>query len=843
MTLNHHILPAANPSARLSGWRLLAVWVLICATAACGTEEQLPEAPALAGESIGDLATSPDIRCGHHLEQGENQLARAVCEEAVEQARRDANPRLEASALSKLGQAWHASGDLQRALELYGQSRDLATAVGARDLATAAGHNLAVLFGSVGRYDDAAEQLRRVVSQHAPGPERAVSTMTFGLALVDSGRLQEGLATYHQALQRLRASGQTAYLALTHDLRGKLLLQLGRPEEALAQHQLALRLIRETDAVPIKAHIHLSLGLHYQQRGDCAAARQSLRHARQLFTEQGNDAAVAEGVPAEARCLASQGHWQEAEGILNEAMEKIEAMRARLAQPSMRGDYLGSRFGIFGTAVELAMERHRAEPGAGHDERAFELAEGARARTLLDQRVRVEQRSRWRSDSEEGRLRQRLSELENRQLRAQLAGREPAAELNQRIEQLYQRIDRLTGPLPLTTPPLDLATIQAEILEPGTVLLSFLLGSERSHLWWIEHNDLHSFELPGVEIIDRLARQVHRSLASPADAAGADQRELDLRDLSGLLLGPVAERLAGQRLLVAADGALHYLPFAVLAHPLTGEPLVMEHEVVHLPAASLLVAQRRRLVDRSPAKGWLAAIGDAVFDADDPRLSAAGAGVVVPGTEETATASRALAGLGIAGLRRLPFSGREVEAIGKSGKREDEVLPATGFAATRELLLGGGVRGFRIIHLATHGVFDTSHPERSGLVFSLFDRQGRPIDGLVQAHDITDLDLPAELIVLSACRTALGKEVRGEGLMGLTQAFFQAGAARLIVSFWRIPDRSTAELMGRFYRHLGEGGLAPGAALQQAQRSMYQEGYAPHQWASMALIGDWRAFE
>jgi CHAT domain-containing protein len=160
-------------------------------------------------------------------------------------------------------------------------------------------------------------------------------------------------------------------------------------------------------------------------------------------------------------------------------------------------------------------------------------------------------------------------------------------------------------------------------------------------------------------------------------------------------------------------------------------------------------------------------------------------------------------------------------------------------------VLSGQLVGYGILHFATHGLLDDEHPERSGLVLSLVDPRGRPRAGVVRAGEIAGLDLPADLVVLSACRTALGREARGEGLLSLTRAFWRAGAARVMVSLWNVDDQATAELMGRFYRALLTGGQRPSTALRAAQLSLRADPRwaPPYYWAGFILQGNWEPLD
>jgi CHAT domain-containing protein len=228
-----------------------------------------------------------------------------------------------------------------------------------------------------------------------------------------------------------------------------------------------------------------------------------------------------------------------------------------------------------------------------------------------------------------------------------------------------------------------------------------------------------------------------------------------------------------------------------------------------------------------------------VFTADDQRLvrpTSAGTQVAALPRSGRGTLERAP----LTDLTRLSASRHEAEKI--AALAPGKVWSALDLAANREAVLSGGLRDYRVIHFATHAVADTRNPELSGLVLSLVDASGKPQEGFLGVSDIYELDLGADLVVLSGCQTALGKEVRGEGIMGLTRGFLYAGVPRVVASLWPVQDRTTAELMARFYRALWQDHLPAATALREAQRSLrhdprYRD---PYSWAGFVLQGDWR---
>ncbi|HWN43691.1 MAG TPA: CHAT domain-containing protein, partial [Thermoanaerobaculia bacterium] len=240
---------------------------------------------------------------------------------------------------------------------------------------------------------------------------------------------------------------------------------------------------------------------------------------------------------------------------------------------------------------------------------------------------------------------------------------------------------------------------------------------------------------------------------------------------------------------------------------------------------------RRALASRPPAPKGLAVLADPVFDPRDPRVRG--------GRAPAGSADATRGGDGFPLFDRLASSRREAEAI---ASLDGEAMLALDFQARRSLLTEGRLRDFRVLHFATHGTFHGEHPELSGIVLSLVDESGRPQEGFLRLPDLHDLSLAADLVVLSGCQTALGREIRGEGLVGLSQGFLDAGARNVVASLWQVPDRATAELMTVFYRSYLQRGAAPAAALREAQLAVRaRRGWSePYHWASFILMGEGR---
>jgi CHAT domain-containing protein len=367
---------------------------------------------------------------------------------------------------------------------------------------------------------------------------------------------------------------------------------------------------------------------------------------------------------------------------------------------------------------------------------------------------------------------------------------------------------------------------------------------------------LHSFVLPARAKIEAAVRHVYTLLTArrlaPKGLTPEQQRDRVTRAdaayagaaqaLSRMVVGPASALLAGKRLLIVADGALEYVPFSALPEPKNGRPLVAAHEIVRLPSATALVVLRAGIAARNSGPGTgIAVFADPVFEADDERL-AASQRTRPQGYGDELKSSLAAVGLGTSrsDLARLVYSRREAESIAAAAP--GNVDRYVDFQANRAVATSPALARHRILHFATHGLLNDETPELSGIVLSRVNEQGKPQDGYLRLHEIYNLRLAVDLVVLSACQTALGKEIRGEGVTSLSRAFLYAGAARVIASLWQVDDGATAELMGRFYRKLLAEQLKPAAALRSAQLDMLaqQRWQFPYFWAAFELQGEWK---
>jgi len=781
--------------------------------------------------------------------------------QALAAARETGDRAGEAEWLNGIGAIQQGVGDPQAALENYTAALRIFRDLGDRAKQAAVLGNLGAFNLEAGEPEKAIDLFEQEIELYRQVGDRkgeALSLTDLGRADAQAGRRPEAVERLNQALAIEREIGDRSGEAATLSYLGFAQTSHGSPREAVEPLTRSLMLWHEIGDVVGEGRAQHFLGLAHAAVGDAPAALAAFGEALRLRRSVGDPAGEIATLQEIGRTEMARGNLEAARAALEPALEKVESLRTRISADRLRSSYFASLRDAYELEIDLLMSLHARQPAAGFDAMAFQTAERARARSLLDllreARVEIRRGADPALLDEERRSRVGLDAKAERLTRV-LAGKptpEQAAEARRELaeaETAYELAEgRLRAALPaygnLVHPePVKLADIQA-LLDGDTVLLEIAPGEKRSFLWKVTPTSLASFELPARAVIEKAAREAYASLSSPNAQEGARRRE-PLDRLGRLLFGPLAGGLSGKRLAVVAGEALQYVPFAALTLP-SGEPVIDRYEVVSLPSAAVLGELRRKAASRPPAPGALAILADPVFGEDDPRVRKAGqASAPAPrrGEEITrgADLERAARDAGTGTFPRLAWTRREAElATAQAGERK--VLVALDFQANRETATGPDLARYRVVHFATHGLLDSRHPEISGLVLSLVDEQGRPRDGFLRLPDIYNLDLGAELVVLSGCQTALGREIRGEGLMGMSRGFFYAGASEVLASLWAVRDRATAELMQRFYRAMFQQGLSPAAALRAAQLSMRREPRwrDPYFWAAFNLQGDWR---
>jgi CHAT domain-containing protein/tetratricopeptide (TPR) repeat protein len=777
---------------------------------------------------------------------GESQQALDYLHEGARIAREANDRRGEAHAVNFLTRLYFELGEREKALDFAGQALSLFRLIGDRSGEALALHNQGAIYalGALG------------------------------------GDREKALDFYNQALSILRAGSDRHTEAFVLLSVGKLYGESDENQKALDHYNQALALFRKIKNPQGEALALNHQGLLYAASPSSEDWRKALDCYNQslpIWRELGDRSNEAATLALLARAERNLGELNEARGHIEAALAITETLRIKIASQQLRASYLGTTRQYHELYIDLLMSLHRLRPSEGHDVAALGASERARARGLLEMLAEAH------ADISEGidaSLLERERSLQKRinagaeyqyRLLSDKHTREQMEAAKRELDLLIDESRQVEAEIRKSSPryaelkypqPLGLTEIQ-RMLDSETLLLEYSLGEERSYLWAVTAAGVESFELPKRAVIEDLSRQAYKGLAS--GETGAQLRARLARPaaktpawataLSRILLGPVASRLGRKRLVIVADGALQYIPFAALPAPdrtyksYKSYPLIANHEIISLPSASSLAELRREFAGRVPAPNVVAVIADPVFDEADERIKRKAETIATlksqqaPRSAAESEVVRSALEVGVTDeqqrLQRLVFSRREADEIMTLAGGGFKALD---FAASRETALGSNLSGYRIIHFATHSLLNSQHPQLSGIVFSLVDEDGRPQDGFLRLHDIYNLKLTADLVVLSACKTGLGKEIKGEGLVGLTRGFLYAGAPRVVASLWKVDDRATAELMKLFYQRMLREGLRPAAALRKAQMdiSKLPRWAAPYYWAGFTLQGEWK---
>ena len=746
---------------------------------------------------------------------GDLQQGMAEYQKALRLHREDKNRRELANALLFVADGWLLLGDAERARDAVTESLDIARA---------GGHQLVEILALL-KFSDVCLRLDQ--------PLQALRQLEQALSLAEKAD--------YQTLRILKGLGQTS-------------LTLGNPAQALEYLNRAFGLYQAQGAVSGRADVNFYIAQAYQRLGQTQKAMGEFDRTLADFRQRDERLGVARTLIAQSGLRASMGEPVAARERNEAALAVLASLRQGLSGYSTRATFSATLAEAYTQQIDLLM---RQSPSAEQIREAFALSERARARSLLE-RVN-EARVTHDAEADASLLRelreaqQRLNDEALRRL-SESSGNAPTdARLRERsaeVEALRARL-RVTHPryASLTHPQtLDAAAAQ-RLLDSDSALIEYALGEEASYVWFVTAGEITGYKLPKRAELESAARAFHQALSAnkPYQAQAAA--------LSRLVLGPLADRLQKRRLLIVADGALQYVPFAALRLPgKAAQPLIAEHEIVNLPSASVLAVLRREFGARPAAARSVAVFADPVFSRDDARVNASLAKNTPPAPE---------ARRGANDLRRLITTADEADVI-LSLAPQGSAFQLRGFQATRDSVLRTDLASYRILHFATHGWLEDAHPDLSWLALSMVDEQGQPRDGFLRLHEIYNLKLNADLVVMSACQTALGREIKGEGLIGLTRGFMYAGAPRVVASLWQVNSAATAELMKRFYRGMfcenarpaaalpAKGlvkqtrksspceNLPPAAALRAAQLELHQRGLSPYYWGGFVLQGEWR---
>jgi CHAT domain-containing protein/Tfp pilus assembly protein PilF len=724
--------------------------------------------------------------------------------------------------------AWQ-TGEFSIARKRYQESLHLVSKTDRRSRGIVL-NNIGLIFRSMGDYQQAINSLERSL-ELLPQSDKAAQAKTMinlGRANLLSGNVPASIKWLERARPLAQQSPDPHTIADVLNTLGQAHAEKHDFAEAESQFRQAIPIHKAAgDQRGLASSLH-HLGLARFGEGDIPGSVILLNQAMNLRLSMGLRDDAAETLFALARVSRAAGDLAGARTYSARALRIIESVRSGIPGEHFRIGYFAGKQSFFEFYVDLLMDLHKARPRAGYDREAFDVAEHARGRAMLEL-LRETKENITKGVDPELLLRERIArqtlgylsgEMARLQERSHASERE--ADLRKRIEETVQDYRNIEAEIRARSPgyadlvwpqPQSISTIQREALDDDTALLEYTLSKEHGHLWLVTRHSVQSFEIPGEEFLRPLCNKM-RNLA--------DNYRMRLRNpslegiyseaaqlLSDLLIGPIVTRIGGKRLVIIAPGVLQEVPFAALSISKSRgkPPLGITNEMLRMTSASAFLeglrARSRRL---RPFRG-VATFADPVFSLDDSR---------VPAPRRASTPS--------SGLARLPYSALEAEEVLQLFPR-DLCLQALGFEASRKNLFRSDIGSFRYIHFGTHTIIQDV-PELSGIALSNVTREGNSVDGFISLADIFNLPaLACDLVSLAGCDTGTGREIRGEGLLGLSRGFLYAGARSVLVSLWTLEEGPwTEEVMKTFYAELANRGLRPTAALRATRELMWKRG-------------------
>ncbi|MGB7378736.1 MAG: CHAT domain-containing protein [Rivularia sp. (in: cyanobacteria)] len=826
--------------------------------------------------------------------------------------------------LLNIGRIYDDVGEKQKALQFYNQALPILRAVRNTGGEATALNNIGLIYDDLGEKQKALEFYNQALSLSRALEDRrreATTLNNIGSVYSDLGEKQKALEFYEQALPLRREVRDKGGEAATLNNIGRIYSEdLGEKQKALQKFDQALSLYRALADRGGEALTLNNIGSVYDDLGEKQKALQSYNQALPLYrgvADRGGEVITLNNL---AYLEHKQGNLQASLKHIESAIAIIEELRGTYTNQDLKTSYFSTVQDYYRGYINILMDLHKKNPSQGYDALALNVSERSRARGLLE--LLTEARADIRKGAnpeilaEESRLQELISAKEKLRFEivndknksnnpiSQAAAQRLEKEVANHLEEYKQLQVKIKQSNPkyanLKYPePLKLAEIQQQ-LDKDSLLLQYSLGDERSFLWVVSPDSLDTYELPKKSEIDKsainlfcLISQFSSKLPSATDKENACEdtanfktRRIDVaaKELSKLVLAPVKDKLGKKRLVVVADGALQYIPFAALAdlseegvereEGVEGEegvereevkrgglipevdnlpsakksnyqPLLINHEIVNLPSASTIAIQRQELANRKQAPKALAILADPVFSDTDTRVAEARNKQSNEQNSlelelERSALKRSADTFNRRGWTRLFGTRTEAETLLQLVPNGDR-LNVFDFDANYNWATSSKLNQYRILHFATHGFVNDANPELSGIVLSLVDKQGQNIRGYLRLGDLFNLDYPADLIVLSACETGLGKEIQGEGLVGLTRGLMYAGAERLVVSLWQVSDEGTAVFMQEFYKQMLQEGKSANQALRATQLKMWnQEKWRnPNYWAAFAFLGEW----
>ncbi|MBI4751273.1 MAG: CHAT domain-containing protein [Acidobacteria bacterium] len=831
-----------------------------------------------ANGSLFDQATTLNNLAGTYDKLGETQRARACYEQALELRRFAKDRQGEAFTLINISVNESRLSNFQQAIQLIQQAQGILKELNDQEGQAYVFSNLALYYKQLGDPARTLEYMNEAASLWKTlGSQRQYANMMVGLGRfhAETSDYAQAKKYYTQALDLSRTQGYASIQEYGLTNLGVVFLKEHDFAQAEKCFSEALAVNQKTNDLIGRAFLFDNLADLNIEKKDYQAARQYLEQSLALNTQVAYAANIAENMYSIAIVDRQEGKLLDALNRMEQAIPLFEQIRSRVDDQRLRTTYFSSNQIFYDFYLQLLMDLHEQFPEQGYAALALQAKERATARGLIELLREAKTDIRQGVDphliQREAELNQRLGDKATR-ITEFLSRNTPSslkesverefAELNAEYRQVQAEIrQKSPGYAAITqNQSATLADIQNQLLDDTTQLVEFALTPEESFVWLVSRQSIEVFSLPPKDEIERRASRVYELLTvRNLSVTTTHDRKVQIakadlafpaaaRELSQLLFGQFANKLTKKRLLIVPDGRLQSIPFGALPLPsnqtksATEQPFLIEqHELVVLPSATTLLVKRQQPAAPPQLQSKkVLVVADPVFDLQDSRM----AEVIKNRPDAMLAEARNLKSLAeiptTNAIQRLVFTRQEATQISRLLK-PDEGKQLLDFDASRQTVLAENLNDYRMLHFATHGIFNRQTPELSGLVLSQINRNGEPENGFLSLTDVFNLRLNSDLVVLSACQTALGTNYWGEGMVGLTRGFLYAGTNRVVSSLWMVDDSATSELMTEFYRRmLGKDRLSPAAALRAAQLKMLNRSNRKHPfyWAAFQVQGE-----
>lgn len=712
---------------------------------------------------------------------------------------------------------------IQKSLEMSVENKD-------RGLEGACLSALGRLHEDLGEYDQSIDDFKkalRISQETGEKRELAFAIRDIGLIYERSEKYQEALGYYEKALNIYQETGEKKGIGRGFSDIGGIDAKLGKHDLAMQQYLKALDILESIGNKQGIGQTLTRLGFEYQRKGEMDKAEETLLKSVEVLREVGDPDLLWPALHKLGVVYRDSDRKSEAIKSMTEAVDVIEKVRSEIQLPEQKSGYLENKLEVYEDLLQLLLSD-------GNISEAFDYAQRSKARAFLDllaeSKINPEAGLNQELLDQKRKLVTQLVTIE-KSIRKEFDKDTPDSSLIKKLETKRNEIDDQYSKLILdirnSNPrfadlqypvPLKLTEAQA-LLDDDAVLLEYFVGKNHSVLFEITSKDVHVYQLTGETQLSKLIQALREELQKPESVLQLTEQShsqyvKSAYDLYSQLMKPAeADLLSKTRILIAPDGSLNYLPFEAL--------LMKKVNAAAIDFGSLPYVATKFEIEYVPSASVLAALHHNVQKTISEQKSLLA--IAVPNADAAADPP-------------LPFAKSEVESIAHFFPTSDVTL-LVGNQATEENMKKLELNQYKNLHFASHGLINEARPQLSALVLT-GSASGKE-DGYLTMREIFDLKLDADLVVLSACKTGLGSQIRGEGVTGLYRAFLCAGTSSVLVSLWNVSDKSASDLMTSFYRNMEKDGMSKGAALKKARLEMIsRKGYShPYYWSSFILIG------